>query len=143
MILPIIGDTLGVKNNEYLITDIDPQKAICKCNSIKNTKITVDVYFKNINKINNVKVEYVPARNVFNSYGTIKRVVNIPTKNDIIALGDKVVAVVDYAKLVDGKLLIVDTEKVKHLASDITDVDYVDYGKFNKKTFASLYASYI
>lgn len=143
MILPLIGDTLGVKNNEYLIIDIDAKKAICKCTSIKNTKIAVDVYFKNIQQINQVKVEYVAARNIFNSYGTIKRTVNIPTKNDIIALGEKIVAVVDYAKVVGGKLVIVDTEKVKHNPQDITDVDYVDYGKFNQKTFSKLYSLYL
>lgn len=143
MILPIIGDTLGVKNSEYLIVDIDPKKSICKCVSIKNTKIAVDVYFKNIQQINQVRVEYVTARNIFNAYGTIKRLVHIPSKNDIIALGEKVVAVVDHAKLVGGKLIIVDTEKTKHNPQDITDVDYVDYGKFNQKTFLKLYSLYL
>lgn len=143
MILPLIGDTLGVKNNEYLIIDIDAKKAICKCASIKNTKITVEVFFKNIQQINQVKVEYVAARNVFKSYGTIKRSVHIPNKNDIIAIGEKVVAVVDYAKVVGGKLVIVDTEKVKYNPQDITDVDYVDYGKFNPKTFSKLYSIYL
>lgn len=142
MILPIVGDTLSFKKNEYLITNIDAKKALCTCTSIKNTKIKVDVFFKNIQKINEVKVEYIKARNIFSSYGTIKRKADLPNKNDIIAL-EKSVAVVDHIKVVGGEIIIVDTDKVKHKCKDITDIDYVDYGKFNKKTFLETYADYI
>ena len=120
------------------------------------------IYFFDIEKINDVRVEFSTSIKVFNALGRIKRKIHLPQPHDIISVFDKSEEHSDKDSFSDSKkvkvagyklhskkygvskgLLVEDEDRNVYMLDEILDLKR-DTGTtvFDRKTFLKLYKEY-
>ena len=127
-----------------------------------DTSSFITIYFFDIEKINDVRVEFSQSSKVFTAYGRIKRKIHLPQPHDFIFVFDKSdsshkdgfddskkVKVNGY-KLHSKKygvskgLLIEDDDKNVYMLDDILDLHReVGSSTFDRKIFLRIYKEYL
>ena len=112
----------------------------------------VVIYFFDIDRINDVRVELSPSSKVFNALGNIKRKYHLPQPNDLVTLninGENMIVEVKDLKLhsknigLSKGLVIRDKENNFYRMSDIVSIDRATGSdEFNQKRFLRLYSEY-
>ena len=115
----------------------------------------VAIYFFDIEKINDVRVEYNTGSKVFTALGNIKRKIHLPQPNDQIIIRDP--NAVDETTIVEVKelklhskvlglgqgLLVRDKDGTFHRLDTILDIKRAIGGNdFNQKKFLRMYSEY-
>lgn len=112
----------------------------------------VVIYFFDIDRINDVRVELNPSSKVFNALGNIKRKYHLPQPNDLVTVNaDDAGTIIEVKDLklhnksigLSQGLVIRDKENNFHRLSDIVSIDRaVGSDDFNQKRFLRLYSEY-
>ena len=125
----------------------------------EDSKTPVLIYFTDIEKINQTKVDYLPTMKVFRALGNIKRDYHLPQPGDTVTFFSQEMSTEDG----QGSLTVVDLRlKNKNLGAskgifvrtddgptfrlkDIMDIDSGsgEYLRFNRASFLSYYKEYI
>lgn len=165
-IVPLPGDTIVTKDGaELLVAGYNNFKSkgpavFCK-ESEQNSQF-ITVYFFDIEKINDVRVEFSNSSKIFNALGRVKRKIHLPQPHDFIFVfgkneGDendnfndsKKVKVVGY-KLHNKKngiskgLLIEDEDKNVYMLDEVLDLKReIGTTYFERKHFLRIYKDYL
>ncbi len=116
------------------------------------------VYFTDIDKINDVKVEYNKTNKVFEALGVIKRKINLPQQHDKITVsnqenpedGESSTSEVKLLKLHNESigrskgLVAIDKDDNVYELQDIENIDRaIGSEQFNKSKFLKIYKDYL
>jgi hypothetical protein len=159
LILPIAGDMITTKDGGRLTVSM-------YSNFKSEPAVYVDAprgeeslfYFRDIEEINGVKVEYNTSTKIFESLGVVKRKFNLPQAGDTITVvkpnapidSDDDKAEVKLLKLHNeaiGRskgLVVLDTDDNVYELPDILSIDReVGTESFDRKKFLKLYKDYL
>lgn len=165
IVVPLPNDTIQTKDGASLIVvGFNNYKSkgpavYCRLTTDEHSSSTfITIYFFDIEKINDVRVEFSPSSKVFTAFGRIKRKIHLPQPHDFIFVFDKSNEKFDVSKKVkvtgyklhskkhgiSKGLLIEDEDKNVHLLDEVVDLRR-DSGTtlFDKKTFVKLYKEYL
>jgi hypothetical protein len=161
LVVPLDGDKIETKDGTTLIvsgfTNYKSKGPAVYCRPEAGDSIDkpliVPIYFFDIDKINDVRVEFNSSSKVFNALGRIKRKIQLPQQHDkIIIKGEndedeelKVIGLLLHNRKYGtskGLLISCENDKVVPL-HDIIDIKR-DFGssEFNPKVFKRIYKEY-
>ena len=113
LVVPLVKDIIETKDGARLqvsgFTNFKPKGPAIYGKGIgdDNSKPLVAIYFFDIDKINDVRVEYSNSSKIFSAYGKIKRKEHLPQIHDTIFVKD------DKVKNQDKKVSNLESKKVK------------------------------
>lgn len=168
IVVPLPNDTIVTKDGATLtvagFNNFKSKGPALLCKPVDGSESTgyITVYFFDIEKINDTRVEFVSSSKVFNALGRIKRKIQLPQPHDFIFVFDKEnddgkegfndskkVKVIGY-KLHSKKfgvskgLLIEDEDKNVYMLEEILDLRReIGSSEFDRKTFLKIYKEYL
>lgn len=173
LVVPLKGDRIVTKDGASLLvegyTNFKNRGPAVYCSSTNAEFNSGDgqfiaIYFFDIDKINDVRVEFNSSSKVLNALGRLKRKIHLPQQHDLIEVFkpsnnedgsksqfDKSAKVkVSGLKLHSKKygiakgLLIEDEDKNVYLLDEILDIEReIGNSLFNKKLFLKIYGEYV
>lgn len=166
IIVPLPNDTIETKDGAKLLVsgfnNFKSKGPAVYCKSESEGSGFITIYFFDIEKINDVRVEFSSSNKTFNALGRVKRKIHLPQPHDMITVFAKkdveegheqfeqsTKVKVASVKLHNKKhgvakgLLIEDEEKNVYMLDEILDLKR-DSGssEFDKKVFTRIYKEY-
>ena len=169
IIVPLPNDTIETKDGAKLTVagfnnfkSKGPAVYCRQAGEDGHTSPFITIYFFDIEKINDVRVEFSQSSKVFTAYGRVKRKIHLPQPHDTIFVfgkesGDEKEGFDDSKEFkvsgyklhskkygVSKGLLIEDEDKNIHMLDEILDLRR-DVGSttFDRKTFLRIYKEYL
>lgn len=166
IIVPLPNDEVETKDGAKLIVvgynnfKTKGPAVYCKAEGEHNSQY-LTVYFFDIEKINDVRVEFSTSTKVLNALGKIKRKIHLPQAHDFIFVFDKDSS--DNESFSDSKrvkvascklhnkkhgvskgLLIEDEDKNVYMLDEVLDLRRdIGSSEFDRKVFLKLYKEYL
>ena len=166
IIVPLPNDTIETKDGATLLVagynNFKSKGPAVFCKAEGEASGFITIYFFDIEKINDVRVEFSSSNKTFNAMGRVKRKIHLPQPHDLITVfaakeveeGHEKFEQSKKVKVVSVKLhnkkfgvakgmLIEDEDKNVHMLDEILDLKR-DSGssEFEKKIFLRIYKEY-